>query len=90
LGSGNFQLNHFTVRLDDHTQVQAPVPVYRGTNLIPAVTLREKASMIRNARGTEGSGEDYIREIAELLARLKIDDPAVRELWQEVQRQITG
>ena len=82
----NFQLELLTVWLEDGTQVQAYVPVYHGTNLISA-TLKEKASMVRKAKGTESSGEDYVREIAELLAKLRIDDPAVKELWEEVQRQ---
>jgi len=83
----NFQLELLTACLDNDTEVQAYIPVYRGKNLITIVTLNEKASMVRNARGTESSCEDYVREIAELLAQLKIDDPAVTELWQEVQRQ---
>jgi cation transport protein ChaC len=83
----NFQLELLAVCLDDNTEVQAYVPVYRGKNLITTVTLKEKASMVRNARGTGSSCEDYVREIAELLAQLKIDDPAVTELWEEVQRQ---
>lgn len=43
--------------------------------------------MVRKAKGTEGSGEEYVRGIAELLPRLGIDDPAVKELWEEVERQ---
>jgi cation transport protein ChaC len=83
----DFQLELLSVRLDDDTEVQAHVPVYHGKNLISSAGLKEKAAMVRNARGTESSCEDYVKEIAELLAKLKIDDPAVTELWQEVQRQ---
>lgn len=83
----DFQLELLSVRLDDDTEVQAHVPVYHGRNLISIADLKEKAAMVRNARGTESSCEDYVKEIAELLAKLKIDDAAVTELWQELQRQ---
>ena len=32
--------------------------------------------MVRKAMGTESSCEDYVKEIAELLSKLKIDDPS--------------
>lgn len=83
----DFKLELLSIRLDDDADVQAYVPVYRGKNLIPAAGLKEKAAMVRNGRGTKSSCEDYVKEIADLLAKLKIDDPAVTELWQEVQRQ---
>ena len=83
----DFQLELLSVRLDDDTEVQAHVPVYHGKKLISTAGLKEKAAMVRNARGTESSCEDYVKEIAELLAKLKIDDPPVTELWQELQRQ---
>jgi len=83
----DFQLELLSVRLDDDTEVQAHVPVYHGKNLISSTGLKEKAAMVRNARGTESSCEDYVKEIAEVLSKLKIDDPAVTVLWQEVQRQ---
>lgn len=83
----DFQLELLSVRLDDDADVQAHVPIYRGKNVLPTVGLKEKASMVLNGRGTESTCEDYVKEIANLLAKLKIDDPAVTELWQEVQRQ---
>jgi glutathione-specific gamma-glutamylcyclotransferase len=83
----DFHLELLSVRLDDDTEVQAHVPVYCGKNLISSASLKEKAAMVRDARGTESSCEDYVKEIAELLAKLKIDDPAVTEFWQEVQFQ---
>ena len=83
----DFQLEPHSVRLDDDTDVQAHVPVYHGKNLISSAGLKEKAAMVRNATGTESSCEDYVKEIAELLAKLKIDDPTVTVLWLEVQRQ---
>jgi cation transport regulator ChaC len=84
----DFQLEILSVRLDDDSEVQAHVPIYHGKNLISSAGIEEKAAMVRDARGTESSCEDYVKEIAELLAKLKIDDPAVTELWQEVQRQM--
>jgi len=83
----DFQLELLPVRLDDDTDVQAHVPIYHGKNLISNAGRKEMAAMVRNATGTESSCEDYVKEIAELLAKLKIDDPAVTELWLEVQRQ---
>jgi len=83
----DFQLELLSVRLDDDTEVQVHVPVYRGKNLISSAGLKEKAAMVRKAMGTESSCEDYVKDIAELLSKLKIDDPAVTVLWQELQRQ---
>jgi glutathione-specific gamma-glutamylcyclotransferase len=83
----DFQLELLSLRLDDDTEVQAYVPVYHGKNLVSSAGLKEKAAMVRDARRTESSCADYVKEIAELLSKLKIDDPAVTELWQEVQRQ---
>ena len=85
----DFRLEIVTVRLADGVDVQAFVPIYRGKNLISGVTLAQKAATVRQARGREGSGEDYVREIAELLPSINIHDEAVEELWAEVQRQGT-
>jgi cation transport protein ChaC len=80
-----FPLEGVNIRLKNDVEVQADVPVYHGKNLVRAATTQEKVAMVTRAAGTESSCTDYVREIAELLARLGIDDPAVSELWQAIQ-----
>ena len=83
----DFFLEDLTVRLDDKVEVQASVPVYRGENLVSTGTVQGKAVMVRNAEGMKGSCADYVQKIAELLASLGIDDPAVSELWQSLRKE---
>ena len=45
-------------------------------------------SMARLATGTDGKCADYVRGIADKLAELGIDDPAVREFWEAVQQSV--
>jgi len=83
----DFELENITVRLQDGVDVQAKMPLYKGVNVISGVTLQQKAAMVCRAAGSKSSGVEYVREIARLLARLNIDDAAVKELWHEVQKQ---
>jgi glutathione-specific gamma-glutamylcyclotransferase len=82
-----FPLESVTIYLDQGVEVQALVPLYHGKNVLSVDTVREKAAMVARATGTKGSCRNYVREIAQLLARLGIDDPVVTEFWREVQKE---
>jgi hypothetical protein len=49
--------------------------------------VQQKAVMVTRAAGMKGSCRNYVKEIAELLARLGIEDLVVSELWQAVQKE---
>lgn len=81
-----FSLETVKIRLEDDSEVQACVPVYHGKNIL-AGGVEQKAAMVTRAAGIKGSCRNYLKEIAELLARLGIEDPVVSELWQAVQKE---
>lgn len=76
----SFALTALSVRLGDGMQVEAYAPLYSGRNLRSDLNLDDQVRMVRAARGTSGSGIDYVEGIAESLEALSIDDPAVRSL----------
>jgi hypothetical protein len=82
-----FPLELATVRLEDSTEVQACVPVYRGEIILVAGAVQEKAAMVRRAKEIRGSCTDYVKGVAELLTRRGIDDSIVSELWNAIQNQ---
>ena len=77
-----FPLEPVMIRLEDDVEVQAHVPLYRGNNVAPAATAKTKAVMVRKATGTKSSCRDYVKQIAELLERLGIEDSVVSALWE--------
>ena len=79
-----FSFQRLPVRFEDDTQVDAYVPIYTGTNLIHEESACRKAAMVTRAKGTDGACLDYVKVIAETLAKLGIDDPAVTGLWHDV------
>jgi len=76
----SFLPTQLSVRLDDGMQVEAYARLYNGKNLRSDLKLDDQVRMVRAARGTSGSGIDYVKGIAESLEALGIDDPAVRSL----------
>jgi len=76
-----FPLHEMSVRLEDHTEVSAFVPLYEGRNLIEGKTLEEVAAMVAAASGTDGACVAYVKGIAEKLVALGIDDPVVSDFW---------
>jgi cation transport protein ChaC len=76
----SFMLTPLSVRLDDGMPVAAYAPLYSGRNLRSELKLDDHVRMVRAARGTSGSGIDYVKGIAESLEALGIEDPAVRSL----------
>jgi glutathione-specific gamma-glutamylcyclotransferase len=75
-----FPLRILPIRLDDGSMAQAAVPMYEGKNVIAERDSQRLAQMIRVARGTEGSGIEYVQRVANELKRAEIDDPVVTEL----------
>jgi cation transport protein ChaC len=76
----SFALTLLSVQLDGGMQVEAYAPLYNGRNLRYDLKLEDQVRMVLAARGTSGSGIDYVKGIAESLEALGIDDPAVRSL----------
>ncbi|TMJ90772.1 MAG: cation transporter, partial [Alphaproteobacteria bacterium] len=79
-----------TIRLDNGTNVVASVTVYTGRNLIKSKAIDCIAFMVVKARGEKGSCVSYVRDIAEKLHEMGIEDPVVRATWQAVQRAQHG
>jgi glutathione-specific gamma-glutamylcyclotransferase len=75
-----FPLRIVPIRLDDGSVAEAAVPIYEGKNIIAARDLQVLEQMIRGARGTDGSGIEYVQRVANELKRAGIDDPVVAEL----------
>jgi cation transport regulator ChaC len=73
-------LTPLSVRLHDCKEVEAYSPLYNGRNLRSGLRPDDQVRMVRAARGTSGSGINYVKGIAESLEDLGIDDPAVRSL----------
>ena len=60
--------------------------IYRGPNLIAErLTAEQLADMGAGAKGSDGLCVNYVKGVAEKLAALGIDDPAVADLWRAVQ-----
>ena len=73
------------IRIDGVGAARALVYLYRGANLIAEpLTPEQLAAMAAGASGTDGLCVNYIKAVAEKLAALGIDDPAVVELWRAV------
>lgn len=82
-----FPLKAMPIRLEDDAEVQAWAPVYNGKNLLSG-DMAQKAAMISRASGTKGTCRSYIQGIAKMLSTFGIDDPAVSELWKELNRLV--
>jgi cation transport protein ChaC len=73
------------VEIDGIGAAPALVYLYRGANLITApLTAAQLADMGVGAKGSDGLCVNYIKGIAEKLAALGINDPAVADLWRAV------
>lgn len=77
---GGFEFRAVDVLLPDARSVQARVPIYRGRNLITAKQISEIADMARAACGTSGACADYVRNIAQKINDLGVQDADVRAL----------
>jgi cation transport regulator ChaC len=77
---GSFVFRTLMIRLDDGTSADAIVPVYEGMNILPTNDPQGLARMVLDARGTSGSGTDYIAGVARELKKADITDPVVEKL----------
>jgi cation transport protein ChaC len=76
-----------TVLIEGSSAVKAWVYIYEGKNLIDEKTPPpERAAMVLNAKGIRGCNFDYVKMVYEGLSNVGIDDPAVSEFWQIVNR----
>lgn len=82
----NFKFEEREIVLECGRHVQAVIPRYDGPNLTHDKSPVQLAAMARLATGTEGQCAAYVNNLATMLAKLGIDDPAVRELSQAVLR----
>ena len=82
-----FALRTLPILLDDGSVAAAVVPIYEGKNIIAARDLQDLEQMIRVARGTDGSGIEYVQRVARELKRADIDDPVVTELAARIARR---
>jgi cation transport regulator ChaC len=81
------KLSKSPILLDDGSVAAAIVPIYEGKNIIAAGDLQNLEQMVRVARGTDGSGIEYVQRVARELSRANIDDPAVTELAARIARR---
>jgi cation transport regulator ChaC len=79
-----FPLEEVAIYLEEGTKVPAYTPIYHGSNLI-TIGETEKAHMIGQALGSNGSCRSYIKQVVDLLDSLHIEDTAVSSLWKAVQ-----
>ncbi len=76
----NFALTKLQVALDGDHSINALVPLYTGKNLLPAMSSSDLASMVREARGVDGTCSEYVEGLAAKLRELNIDDTVVSDL----------
>jgi cation transport protein ChaC len=80
----NFELCELEVRRPDGRVHSALAPLYRGRNVIQVRALNEMVLLVLSARGSSGACVDYVKGVADSLAKLNIDDPAVTNLWRAI------
>ncbi|MCK1481016.1 gamma-glutamylcyclotransferase [Bradyrhizobium sp. 197] len=79
----SFALHSLPIQLDDGRHVDALVPIYEGRNII-SVNDAELKRLIVRARGTSGSGIEYVAGVARELANAGVVDPAVTNLMRDI------
>lgn len=77
-----FQLHKLLVRLEDHSEVSAVVPLYNGQNVIEGKTTEDLAAMVLAASGTSGTCLSYVVGVSEKLSAFGINDFSVSALMK--------
>lgn len=72
------------VQLDEGSHVEALVPIYGGKNIISVNDAAELKRLIVRARGTNGSGIEYVTGVARELATAGVVDPVVTNLMRDI------
>jgi cation transport protein ChaC len=75
-----FFLHSLGIYLDSGSRVEATVSLYEGKNVLVATDTNRIVRMIARAKGTKGSGAEYIQGVARELAKVGVTDPVVTEL----------
>lgn len=79
-----FALHSLSIQLDEGSNVEALVPIYEGKNIITVNDAAELKRLIVRARGTNGSGIEYVTGVARELARAGVVDPIVTKLMRDI------
>jgi cation transport regulator ChaC len=82
--SRSFALRSPPVQLDEGGHVEALVPIYEGKNIISVNAAAELKRLIVRARGTSGSGIEYVTGVARELASAGVLDPVVTNLMRDI------
>jgi cation transport regulator ChaC len=80
----NFPLVELKVRLCSGEAISALAPIYQGKRLLVGKSLLELARLAMAARGSKGSGLDYVHGVGEHIVQVGIEDPAVIDLINEI------
>ena len=79
-----FALHSLPIQLHDGRHVEAIVPIYEGKNIISVNDAAELKRLIVRARGTNGSGVEYVTGVARELAIAGVIDPVVTNLMRHI------
>ncbi|MEY9575922.1 cation transport protein ChaC [Bradyrhizobium diazoefficiens] len=82
-----FALCSLPIQLDEGSHVGALVPIYEGKNIISVNDASELKRLIVRARGTNGSGIEYVTGVARELAAAGVVDPVVTKLMRDISSQ---
>ena len=75
-----FLLRPLCIHLDRGDRVEALVPLYEGKNIFVSNDVNKLVRMVARAKGSKGSGADYVQGVARELARVGVEDLVVAEL----------
>lgn len=77
----NFQIKSLDVILVSTGEVvTASVFIYEGSNLLSVHEMKNCVTMLRVAKGRDGSGEQYVAGLADRLNELSISDACVEDM----------
>jgi cation transport protein ChaC len=82
---GGFEFSELSVHLISGNQVEASVPIYRGRNIAREISDHDLVLMAAKARGGDGTGVEYVMNIAKQLTKLEIRDAYVENFWSKLQ-----
>lgn len=84
----HFRLQPLHVRTEAGSEIEALVPLYSGPNTLRVDAPAEVVGMLLRAKGKDGSGVDYVRGVAQELAKNRIEDACVAEIVRHLNRAL--
>lgn len=84
----NFPFRSHVVRLADSREVTALTPIYEGNDILEHDSFAELAQLSIKAKGEQGNGVQYVRDVASHLVNAGVSDLAVSKLLAEIERQL--